>query len=109
MLRDYDPLNDEILNTFGEIAQTGAAPVFHPPGGDIALDAVLDENYGADSIGTVGIRVNGKSLMTPAALLDGTGIEARQKVTVRGKLYSIKGIGNDIDGMAVMPINEAAA
>jgi hypothetical protein len=109
MLRDYDPLNDQILNTFGEIAQTGAAPVFHTLAGDVVLDAVLEENYGADSIGTVGTRVNGKSLMTPAVLLDGKGIEVRQKVTVRGKLYSIKAIGNDIDGMAIMPINEVAA
>jgi hypothetical protein len=109
MLRDYDPLNDEILATFGEINQTGNAPVFHTLDGDIVLDAVFDESYGNDNIGTVGIRVNGKTLTTPAILLVGKGIEARQKVTVRGKLYAIKSVGFDIDGMALMPIAEVVA
>ena len=95
---DYARLNNSVMATFAE-------PVtFHPPGGDVLLDAVLEHESSAESIGPVGIRNNGHTLMLPSLDLQGTGIAPRQTVTVRGKTYAIKSIGDDIDGMATLPI-----
>ena len=103
---DYAPLNESIMATFGELQVTGAAPVFITPTGDRPLDAVLEEHTSAENIGAVGIHVNGKSLMMPETAFTGQGIEARQRVIVRGKTYAIKAVGPDIDGMVTLPITE---
>jgi hypothetical protein len=101
---DYEPLNDAIIATFGEVQVQGAPAIFHVPTGDIMLDVVLEENVQSENMAHSAFRDLSHTLMLPTRMLLNTGIALRQLVTVRAKQYSLLAQQPDVDGMTTFGV-----